>query len=321
MMAITHNICPYSLDPLQSLAEVDSEHIFPDAIGGGRDYCVRVAKRANSDLGSRIDRPLVDSFFIGALRLLHGIRSRSGRLEWRLQGEMSDTKQPVDVLLPEAGEMTIRFRKPVVMAEGGESGTIHVRPDERDAFLKELTANYGRKGRSVTITAESRKRVEAVHVPISDETFVLKRAIAKIAYVGAYECLGDAFLADPVACDWREVFMTDDLAKIEKVRIRGGAFDIGDVLKLVLPSMAAYEHGLVVANIGQPGPVVCVSLFGKGPHSMMFIASESTNFGLEPGEGKIAICDGTTRMTRFLDFKDHMQALSASTMFPGFLGS
>jgi hypothetical protein len=313
---VTHDRCPYALRPLAELEpETDDEHVFPDSIGGVKDYSVRVGKKANSDLGSRIDAPLVDSMVIGGLRLQHGIRSRSGRLKWTLRGSTKDAGREVDVTFCEDGTSEVFFRKPVEMNDSRTVGKLIVTPKERDAFLKTFIENHQRKGRKVQIAAESLSLVESIEIPIAVDMVALKRAMIKIAYAATYEYLGDAFLNDPLIPEWHKAFLGNDASRVRDAKLHGVAFDTHNILNLMLPALEPYEHAVAIANLQMQGPVVAVTLFGKSFHSLVLIASETSDFGLTVGEGKIAICDAKAGKTRFVNFMDHLVA--TSNQMPG----
>ncbi len=100
-----HLKCPYTLLPLAELEAaatgprpaISTEHIFPDSIGGVKDYAIRVSSKANSELGARIDAPLAASFLVSGLRMMHGIRSRSGDPELTLRGRIEGTNKEVEL--------------------------------------------------------------------------------------------------------------------------------------------------------------------------------------------------------------------------------
>lgn len=310
-MSATYDRCPYTLKPLASLPEVNDEHIFPDAIGGVKDFCVRVDAKGNSDLGSKIDAPLIESFLIAGLRMQHGIKSRSGAPRWKMDGVLKDSGRKVQVVFPESGDVEVEIRKPVEMADGGAKGKLVLRPDQRDAFLKQFIENHKKKGRTVIVSAESASRVSEVEIPIAVDLLALKRAMLKIAYLSVYELLGDAFLDDPLIPEWHKGFMSNDPEVARTARIHGVAFDSSQVLNLVLPPLQSYEHAVVVANLQQQGPVVGVALFGTGFHSLVAIASETSHYGLDVGCGKISICDAKAGRTRSIEFSEHLAQTAA----------
>ena len=304
--SVTHDVCPYTCLPLATLDEVSDEHIFPDALGGVKDYCVKVSRNVNSELGTRIDAPLINSFGIAGLRLQHGIKSRSGHPAWRMRGKESVSDRDVEVVLRGQGEVQVKLRSPVIMADDGRSGTLVLTPKERDSFLKQFIENHKRKGRTVKITSETKTKAETIKVPVTVNLLVLKRAIAKIAFLAVYEFLGDAFLKDPLIPEWHKAFLSPNEDDVRDARIHGQAFNCQDIAKLVLPPLKPYEHAVAVVNLQQKGPVVAVALFGNTFYTLICLASETSNYGLSEAEGRIAVCDAKAGRTLFVSFMDHL---------------
>lgn len=305
-MTVSHNRCPYTLEQLAKLAEVNDEHIFPDAIGGAKDYSVRVDSKSNSDLGSMVDAPLIKSFLIAGLRLQHGIKSRSGAPQWKLNGELTDSGRKVQVVFSENADVEVHIHKPVEMEGDSNTGKLILQPDQRDSFLKQFVENHQKKGRSVVVSAESTTKASDIQVPIEVDFLALKRAMAKIAFLAVYECVGDAFLDDPMVPEWHRAFLTEDPNEACNAQIHGVAFDAAHILDLAFPPLKPYEHAVFVANLRQQGLVVGVTLFGTGFHSLIAIASETCQFGLDVGEGTISICDAKAGKTRTIDFVEHL---------------
>jgi len=83
------------------------------------------------------------------------------------------------------------------------------------------------------------------------------------------------------------------------------AFDSPDAMKLLIPPLEQFEHAATVVNLQQNGPVVAVSLFGGSFHTLLAIASQTSNYDLDEGEGLIAICDAKAGKTRFINFMDY----------------
>ena len=310
MQKPTYTLCPYALKPLTDLKEVNDEHIFMDAIGGVKDYCVRVSKELNSDLGTRIDAPLINSPLIAGLRLQHGIKSRAGSPTWKLKGATKDTNRPVEMVFDEAGKVDISLRKPVDMAGNGLTGSLILKPDEKEQFLRDFIANHKRKGKTVIVKAEHNLKIEEIEVPITVDLLAIKRALTKIAYVAVYEYLGDAFLCDPLIPEWHKAFLCPDPEAAKTAKLHGLSFDVQDQLEMLFPLLQPYEHAVAIVNLGQHGPVVTVTLFGKSFHSAVMLASETSNYGLQYGEGRIAICDAKAGKTRFAGFTDHLITLA-----------
>ena len=165
----TYNICPYSLKPLSELENVNDEHIFPDAIGGGLDFSIKVSEKHNSELGTTLDSKLITSPLIAGARLFNGIKSRAGSPKWKMKGETATTKRPIEVTFDETGEMEIWFRKPVEMGDDG-TGALIVKPEERDKFLEQFIKNNQRKGKTVKVTDEKKTLNEELRLDISFDT-------------------------------------------------------------------------------------------------------------------------------------------------------
>lgn len=304
----TYETCPYTLTPLADLEHVNDEHIFPDAIGGTKEYSVRVSADKNSELGTTIDAPLVDSALIGALRLVHGIKSRSGPPKWKLRGKTSTTQRDVDVVFPEEGDTKIRMRKPVEMDDAGAAGKIIITPDKRDAFLTQFIKNHRKKGKTVQLTGESRVLGEPIEVDLSVDLIALRRGLLKIAFLGLYQFLGDVFLGDPLVEEWHRAIFAEDPEDAKQAKIHGVAFDCDEVMQVMIPDLQPYEHAVSVANLQQCGPVVAVALFGKGFHSLLALGSETDTYGLDVLEGNVVICDAKNGKVRSMRFEDHLIA-------------
>src|SRR5947208_30090 len=70
-------MCPY-LGERVPLKSTTPEHIFPECIGGGLSFSVPVEGRMNSEAGSKIDAPFVDSTMIRFHRMRHELKNKSG---------------------------------------------------------------------------------------------------------------------------------------------------------------------------------------------------------------------------------------------------
>lgn len=260
---MTHNLCPYTLKPLTELHDTSKEHIFPDAIGGGTDYCVLVSTKENSCLGTRIDAPLINSFLISGLCVRYNIRSRRRRnRKWKLRGKLEDSGREVEVEFSKQGEPTIYIRKPVDMDSSGTSGTLILKADKSKEFLDQFIQNHKEKKRTVVVSSTETK-AEAIEVPITVDVLALERMLAKIAFLAVYKCLGDDYLDDPLVKEWHKAFLLPNENDARNARIYGNAFDCQNVLDFMFPTLQPYEHAVAVANLRQEGPVVAVALFGS----------------------------------------------------------
>jgi hypothetical protein len=137
------------------------------------------------------------------------------------------------------------------------------------------------------------------------DVLAIQRALAKIAYGAIYDYLGDEYLYDPMVAEWRRMLFSDDPEEVERSRIHGLAFDVERMLAILLPPLKPHEHGVAVANLQQRGPVVAVSLFGGSFYSLVALASETSNYGMEELDGKISICDAKAATMKFIHFREH----------------
>ncbi|MBI3868048.1 MAG: hypothetical protein HY299_05895 [Verrucomicrobia bacterium] len=308
-MTATHDICPYTLKRLTDLPSVNDEHIFPDSIGGTASYVVRVDTKTNSQLGTTVDSAFVDSPLLAALRSKLGIKSRSGPSKWKLRGTTEGTNRPVEVIFESGGNVDIQYRKPVEFDTSGK-GTIIVSPEKRDSFLENMAQNLRRKGKTLHIANEVQGQAESAKLNISIELDALKQGLMKIAFLAAYEFFGDAFLKDPLIPEWHKAVLSASSTDAMNAKIHGTALEPNEYLNILLPDIQEHEHAAAVFDIQQQGPVVIVKLFGCDLLSSFCMASETSNFGLKPLDGKIVICDTKTRRVRTMKYADHFVSRS-----------
>lgn len=300
----TYTRCPYSLKPISQVAKVNDEHIIPDSIGGVLEYKLRVDADKNAILGNLVDAPLVSSPLIAAQRLMHGIKSRSGDPAWKVRGKIKGTNKQVEVTFPSNGDTQVYVRRPIEMDTTGDKGNLTVYSKDQESVLRTLVENCARKGKTVVVDSEVSLGSD-IEVDLSVDLTAIKRGLMKIAYAALYEYLGDAFLDDPLIPEWTKALFSQTAEEAMSARIRGIAFDVENTLSVMLPELRPYEHAVAIANLQQEGPVVAVSVFGRAFHSLLLVASETSNFGLSPLKGKIAICDTKQAKMRFLDFQQH----------------
>ena len=309
-MSVTHLICPYTLKPLADLKNVNTEHIFADALGGTGDYIVKVDALANSRLGAGIDVDFINSSLIAPLRTRLGIKTRSGPPQWKLRGKTQITKRDVEVVFNSDGGVEIRYIKPIEFAPSGKTATIIIAPEKRDAFLAEFSANMKRKGKEFTIGPEVSGTPEKIILDASVQLDELKRGLIKIAYLAAYEFLGDVFLSDPLIPEWHKAIFAPSSEVAMSAKIHGTALEPNGLFDVVLPNLQEHEHAVAVFDCQQQGPIVIVRLFGSALLTSCIIASETSTYGLNPLDGKIVICDTKARACRTIDFSSHFIARS-----------
>jgi hypothetical protein len=295
--------CPYTREPLTAI-DASVEHIIPAALGGGADFAVMAERKANNDLGSSLDEPLISSPLIGLQRVDLGIKGYSGSPRLKLPGKVKGHAVPIEVTFS-TNAIETHVRKPVEMDSSGNSGRIIIPANQEADFIKKLIADYARKGKEIRLD-ESYSLGAEMELDFGFDVVLIKRALAKIAFLTAFRVLGDEFLNDPLYDEWQNCIFATDPERVVKTKLRGVAFDSANLFAMSAPPIQRHEHMAVVANLQMAGPVVMVSLFGTQFHHMMAIASDSNQYSLEVGEGQIAVCDATTRKTRFIDYMDFL---------------
>lgn len=307
-MSSSRTRCPYTLRPLTDVPELSREHVIPDALGGPDSYSVQCCRATNSEIGTRVDAPLVNSDIIRALRVQHEIRSRTGDPTLKIDGAETVSKTPVQLTFSKDPSPHIRFKKPVTMSNDGTTGKFIVTPEDRDSFLRKFTEGQESKGRKVAVTNETRTPVGPLELEIHFEKTPTMRAMLKIAYLTAFEYLGDSFLDDELNHDWRSSIL--DVNPPESTRLRGTAFGVGEISNLLFPPLQAHQHAAVIANLQMCGPVIGVQLFGGGLYTLVVVHSATSNFHLQEGEGQVVVCDAKARTIQRRNFADHLIALA-----------
>lgn len=302
--------CPYTLKALTDLPKVNDEHILPDSIGGSYAFSVRADEATNSALGSTVDADFVDSQVLAMLRSQHGVKSRSGVAEWTMEGKTKDGDHPVEVTIPHAGKVDVHYKKPVVLDDTGMKGSIIVASDKKDAFIAKITENMAKKGKKLVISNDRRSENQEIHIQTTIDFHKIWVGLMKIAYLAAFEFLGDAFLDDPLNPEWQKGVRATSLAEFEQVRIRTLEVVKSGLFRAFLPPLADHEHGISVCDFNQGVPIVTVRLFNSDLLTMSFLASDTSNHGLKELEGKVVICDSRKKQVRTETFEDHFVRLS-----------
>lgn len=311
MASVTHSRCPYALAPISGLAKTNREHIFPDAVGGVLDYAVTVDEKKNSELGTLIDAPLIHSPLIAAMRMIHGIKSRSGPAKWKLSGRVKGTTKEVNVTFSADAPCEVRIRRPVDINPAGDGGTVTIQREDAEEFQRKLVEGYAKKGKTVRFEQEVSLGSD-IELDLAPDQMAIKRAMAKIGYAATYEYLGDSYLDDPISSEWRKAIFATTAKEAQSARIHGLAFDAAQSLNMMVPPLQSFEHAVAIANFPRLGIITAVTLFGTGFHHLVAVASESSTYALCEGEGKIAICDAKAGKTRFMSFTDHLVQLAGS---------
>jgi len=284
--------CPYTLRPIEEIAESSKEHIIPDALGGPDSYSVGAAAAVNNTLGHTVDAAFLANPLIQMQRSKVGIKSRSGVADWKMSGETIDGGRPVDIIIPHEGDVDVRHKKPV--DKNADSYTIIAPPEQSDKLLNEIKKNLKRKGKQIAGIQSTQIESQELHARLDINFTEIQSGMMKIAYLACCDYLGDEFLDDPLNPEWQKAIRAQTVEASEDIEIHGRALSENDAANLIFPKLAEHEHCIVILKLRLPYPIVGVRLFGDPFLSAIAVASESDNFGLCDGEGLLLICDSKT---------------------------
>ncbi|MBS0657226.1 MAG: hypothetical protein JSR82_03140 [Verrucomicrobia bacterium] len=140
---------------------------------------------------------------------------------------------------------------------------------------------------------------------------MMSAGMAKVAYLAAFEFLGDQFLDDPLNLEWRNLMMARSTAEVAASKLRFMPLGPKEVLyeAALLPDLGPHEHAITICNFQQNTPLVALKLFGCLSH--VFRVSQSGTYGLELLEGQIAICDSVKRTIRTQSFMPHFLSFAS----------
>jgi len=304
----THEICPYTLKPLNELASINNEHIFPRAIGGKLDYSFKTDEKANSDLGSRLDAPLVNAPAIASRRMVHNIKSRSGALEFKLTGNIQEINKPAVVSFSSGEDRIVQVNQSVDFNPSGNHGVIiYGNERQKEKLMKDIGINKKKKNKYIEWESPEDPG-KLTFIGESPNLVRWARSMSKIAYAAVYKYLGDDFLSDPLITEWRKLLFAEKDDDAMDADVFFIAFSPADV-DAFIPHIQSNQHAAAVFSLGTDAPIaVAVSLFGKADITYFAIASKSCNYGLDVLEGEIAVCNTSSAGTQFINFMEHCRA-------------
>jgi hypothetical protein len=287
--------CPYTLKALSELDQTSREHIILDALGGPNRYSVIASREVNNQLGQNIDAAFLAEPLVQMFRSKVGVKSRSSVASWELAGQTVDGGRPVEVSIPHRGSVELYHRKPVERDALGKSFQIIAAPEQAQRILKEMTENLTRKGMQISSVNTTQSPTQEIHAQLTLNLTVMKAGLMKIAYLACCDLLGDSFLDDPLNREWQKAIRAQNESEADNVKIHGQSFNGATAAaNLVIPPLAEHEHGIVIANLNQSGPIVAVRLFGCELLTVVALASETSNYALAVGHGQQLICDSIT---------------------------
>ncbi|MBK5275628.1 MAG: HNH endonuclease [Desulfuromonadales bacterium] len=215
----------------EDMTEYADEHVFPDAIGGLLILKDRVCKPCNDKLGHSVDTHLVNHGLVSFMRLIYGLKGKSGKVPNPLEkGVLSnDPSQQVRYEFTDDGKPKRTYLVPQITAsKQEESVEISFNIDESDR--KEIPSIMRKLAKRNNFPISDEQIEEVLKIPSEEFQPTIKssmkvdldkyrKAILKIGYeLGCY-WLGDKYYDDPVAACLREAIFSDAALNEEARRL------------------------------------------------------------------------------------------------------
>jgi hypothetical protein len=306
--------CPYTLSPLSELSATNVEHIFPHAIGGPASYAVCAEAAENSWFGTKVDAPFVDADFVRLARMLLQIRGRSGVPEMRLQGTTEPDGRSIKVTILPDGTHRYRYETPFALDANTGHGSMIISPEDAEREMKRLTQLYAKKNKAIKFDKAEPMQVQKIRGDLRLNLANIRTGILKIAYLAAFEFLGDRFLDDPMNAEWQKGIRRTS-SETCSCKLRGVVpFIDRKFLDVVLPPLENHQHAVAVFCVSGR-PVVVLKLFNWDLLTACCALSDTSNFGLAEGQGKMVKCDASAREIETIPFMQH--AISVARKFFG----
>ena len=200
------------------------EHIVPDAIGGNV-HIKCVCRDCNNKLGDKVDCQLTEDPMILLARQQLGIRNLDRKTvdlfkAFKFQNENGETvviKKGDGKQMPRFYDGTIR---PEVIVSKDDQGNAHVQLKKGSDFESVIVkAKRELKNQSLSIPDDELKRelfsdikaevgYTVIHTPLTINAQRMMPCICKIAYETSHMVLGDLYLKDPLAEQYRAMLFS-----------------------------------------------------------------------------------------------------------------
>jgi len=312
---VPKTLCPYTLKDLAAAIKTSDEHVIPEALGGTRVFAFRADSAKNSDLGSAVDAPLINSVLTKLLLVHYGISPLGRDVKAVLPGTIDGTEIRANATLRPGGVVDTHVHDKIVHPidpTTGKSdrtrGTIHETADKMPDLLKAFLVKKC-PGQEVRLGPEVTLDTPTLRTELTLDSAAIRRGLAKIAFGTAFFFLGDDYLNDPMVGEWHKMLFAPSRQQADQARLGYLQFRDMEDFRLVLPPVADHEHAVSIVRIGENQLAASVGLFGASwPYTIAVIASITNTYGIAEGDGYAMICDPLARKCRFEQFAPFFQA-------------
>ena len=277
--------CPYCDNDLTEATRFTDEHIVPYAIGGSLGLSIRVCEPCNNVLGSRVDSPFMDDFFISSKRLeleLKGHRGKPPKLTF--EGTMQAFGKEVAgsySVTPISKELHVQkpVNKSIERLEivGGQSQ------------VDEILNNFA--GHGIDITG-ARAEIPTMHAQFDFSLPVITRECVKMGLGLAHRQLGEPYSRSSDARLLRDFVREDHAVQRAHIPLRGNIRLVPDQLGELFK--ADESHVTVLMNAGD-GLVFLVLIFGQYQGTLRV---SSSSHDMDVGDGWVFTTDPRTRTVK-----------------------
>ena len=233
------------------------------------------------------------------------IRGRSGVPEMRLQGRSEPDERSIKVTILPDGTHRYKYEKPWVLDEDTGHGSMIISPEHAESEMRRLTQLYAKKNKAIKFDKLKPIKVDKIRGDLGLNLVDIRAGILKIAYLAAFEFLGDRFLDDPMNAEWQKGIRRTASETRPAYKLRGAVpFIDRKFLDVVLPPLENHEHAVAVFCLRRI-PVVVLKLFNWDLLTACCALSDTSDFGLAQFDGKIVKCDALARKIETTSFTQH----------------
>jgi hypothetical protein len=145
-------------------------------------------------------------------------------------------------------------------------------------------------------------QAEPVSAGLVADLSVFRAGVLKVAYLAAFEVLGDGFLRDPLNSEWQKAIRATTPESRAGIKLCGTCPLLREQgVEYPLPNLEKHQHFVSILCHGS-FPFVFVELFGCEALTCCCWLSITSNLGMGNGEAHLVLCDAVAKS---VDRRDH----------------
>jgi len=314
--------CETSLNGSGETSVSSKEHVIQEALGGtGETTTTDCCKICNSNLGTEIDAPFVDSFLMKMLRVRHEIKSKKGKLpSISFDAQSTSMEKDTVVTLTAGPELDISIKPQVdrrKINENSEVINVSASPQMAEEIYKGILRKGNLKGQILRTTSGdvlsnltevldsgSSEQIGEVKGELIVNLESIVRGHSKIAFGFAHLLLGPSWTFSENAATLRSAAVGKGNFNSEiKSTIKGAPKEMRQMFKSA--ENDTDRHHLIAILPYENNLYVIVSLFGGNAGSYMFnIGKISDTFQNELIKKSALFLDPKSKQAEWFGLKD-----------------